>query len=51
MCGSQEGIKPVVIKDTNLAQATFVMKMEKESADKSAEKSAESADSKNMKGM
>lgn len=47
MCGSQEGIKPELIKDTNLAQATFVMKMEKESD----EKSAESADSKNMKRM
>ena len=41
---SEGWIKPELIEDTNLDQVTLVMKMEKESDDKSAEKSAESAD-------
>ena len=47
-------IKPELIEDTNLDQVTLVMKMEKESDDKSAEsaESAEkSADLKNREGM
>lgn len=47
--------KPELIEDTNLDQVTLVMKMEKESDDESAEKSAESAeksaDSKKMKAI
>lgn len=49
---SEGWIEPLLIEDTNLNQVTLVMKMEKESDDESAEKSAESAeksaDSKNM---
>lgn len=41
---SEGWIKPELIEDTNLDQVTLVMKMEKESDDKSAEKSAESAE-------
>ena len=49
---SEGWIKPELIEDTNLDQVTLVMKMEKESDDKSAEKSAEkSADLKNREGM
>ena len=52
---SEGWIKPQLIEDTNLDQVTLVMKMEKESDDNSAEKSAESAensaDLKNRKGM
>ena len=55
---SEGWIKPELIEDTNLDQVTLVMKMEKESAEKSAEsaeksaeKSAESADSKIMERM
>ena len=44
---SEGWIKPELIEDTNLDQVTLVMKMEKESA----EKSAESADSKIMERM
>lgn len=47
---SEGWIKPELIEDTNLDQVTLVMKMEKESDDKSAE-SAESADLKNREGM
>mgnify|MGYP003517674141 FL=1 len=47
---SEGWIKPQLIEDTNLDQVTLVMKMEKESDDKSAE-SAESADLKNREGM
>lgn len=36
--------EPELIEDTNLNQVTLVMKMEKTSAEKSAEKSADSAD-------
>lgn len=50
---SEGWIKPELIEDTNLDQVTLMMKMEKESDDESAEKSAESAeksaDSKKMK--
>lgn len=49
---SEGWIEPLLIEDTNLNQVTFVMKMEKESDEELAEKSAESAeksaDSKNM---
>ena len=45
---SEGWIKPELIEDTNLNQVTLVMKMEKESDDKSAEKSA---DLKNREGM
>jgi predicted HTH transcriptional regulator len=52
---SEGWIKPELIEDTNLDQVTLVMKMEKESDDGSAEKSAESAeksaDSKKMKAI
>ena len=52
---SEGWIKPELIEDTNLDQVTLVMKMEKESDDKSAKKSAESAkksaDLKNREGM
>lgn len=52
---SEGWIKPELIEDTNLDQVTLVMKMEKESDDNSAEKSAESAeksaDSKKMKAI
>ena len=49
---SEGWIKPELIEDTNLDQVTLVMKMEKESDDKLAEKSAEkSADLKNREGM
>ena len=52
---SEGWIEPLLIEDTNLNQVTLVMKMEKESDDKSAEsaeKSAEnSADLKNREGM
>ena len=52
---SEGWIKPELIEDTNLDQVTLVMKMEKESDDESAEKSAESAeksaDSKKMKAI
>ena len=44
---SEGWIKPELIEDTNLAQVTLVMKMEKKSDDKSAEKSA---DLKNREG-
>lgn len=50
---SEGWIKPELIEDTNLDQVTLMMKMEKESDDESAEKSADSAeksaDSKKMK--
>lgn len=36
----RRGIKPELIEDTNLDQETLVMKMRKESDDKSAEKLA-----------
>ena len=39
---SEGWIEPRLIEDTNLNQVTLVMKMEKESAEKSAEKSADS---------
>lgn len=45
---SEGWIKPELIEDTNLDQVTLVMKMEKESDEKSAEKSA---DLKNREGM
>ena len=48
---SEGWIKPELIEDTNLDQVTLVMKMKKESDEKSAEKSAESADSKNIERM
>lgn len=52
---SEGWIEPLLIEDTNLNQVTLVMKMEKESDDESAEKSAESAeksaDSKKMKAI
>ena len=52
---SEGWIKPELIEDTNLDQVTLVMKMEKESDDNSAEKSAKSAensaDLKNREGM
>ena len=38
----RRGIKPELIEDTNLDQVTLVMKMGKESDDKSAEKLADS---------
>ena len=38
----RNGIKPELIEDTNLDQETLVMKMRKESDDKSAEKLADS---------
>lgn len=38
---SEGWIKPQLIEDTNLDQVTLVMKMEKESDDESAEKSAD----------
>ena len=55
MWKSEGWIKPQLIEDTNLDQVTLVMKMEKESDDKSAE-SAESAEKsadlkKNREGM
>ena len=46
MWKSEGWIKPELIEDTNLDQVTLMMKMEKESDDESAEKSA---DSKKMK--
>lgn len=52
---SEGWIKPELIEDTNFDQVTLMMKMEKESDDESAEKSAESAeksaDLKNREGM
>ena len=39
---SEGWIEPLLIEDTNLNQVTLVMKMEKESDDESAEKSADS---------
>jgi predicted HTH transcriptional regulator len=42
---SEGWIEPLLIEDTNLNQVTFVLKMEKESDEELAEKSA---DSKNM---
>ena len=54
MWKSEGWIKPQLIEDTNLDQVTLVMKMEKESDDKSAEsaESAEkSADLKKREGM
>lgn len=39
---SEGWIEPELIEDTNLDQVTLVMKMEKESDDNSAEKSADS---------
>ena len=55
MWKSEGWIKPQLIEDTNLDQVTLVMKMEKESDDNSAEKSAKSAensaDLKNREGM
>ena len=45
---SEGWIKPELTEDTNLDQVTLVMKMEKKSDDKSAEKSA---DLKNREGM
>ena len=45
---SEGWIKPELIEDTNLDPVTLVMKMEKESDDESAEKSA---DSKKMKAI
>lgn len=39
---SEGWIKPELIEDTNLDQVTLMMKMEKESDDESAEKSADS---------
>lgn len=41
------GIKPELLEDTNLDQVTLVMKMEKESDDESAEKSADSKNESN----
>lgn len=41
---SEGWIKPELIEDTNFDQVTLMMKMEKESDDESAEKSAESAE-------
>lgn len=41
---SEGWIKPELIEDTNLDQVTLMMKMEKESDDESAEKSADSAE-------
>lgn len=41
---SEGWIKPELIEDTNLDQVTLVMKMEKESDDKSAESAEKSAD-------
>ena len=38
----EDKLKPELIEDTNLDQVTLVMKMEKESDDNSAEKSADS---------
>lgn len=40
-----------MIEDTNLDQVTLVMKLEKESADKSAESAEKSADLKNRERM
>lgn len=40
---SEGWIKPELIEDTNLDQVTLMMKMEKESDDESAEKSADSS--------
>ena len=48
---SEGWIKPELIEDTNLDQVTLVMKMEKESAEKSAESAEKSADSKIMERM
>lgn len=48
---SEGWIKPELIEDTNLDQVTLVMKMEKESAEKSAESAEKSADLKNREGM
>ena len=48
---SEGWIKPQLIEDTNLDQVTLVMKMEKESDDKSAESAEKSADLKNREGM
>lgn len=49
MWKSEGWIKPELIEETNLDQETLVMKMKKESDDKSAGKSAEKlADSKNI---
>lgn len=41
---SEGWVEPQLIEDANLNQVTLIMKMEKESDDKSAEKSAESAE-------
>ena len=46
---SEGWIKPQLIEDTNLDQVTLVMKMEKESDDKSAESAEKSADLKTGK--
>lgn len=48
---SEGWIKPELIEDTNLDQVTLVMKMEKESAEKSAESAEKSAESKIMERM
>lgn len=48
---SEGWIKPELIEDTNLDQVTLVMKMEKESAEKSAESAEKSVDSKIMERM
>ena len=48
---SEGWIKPEWIEDTNLDQVTLVMKLEKESAYKSAESAEKSADLKNREGM
>ena len=51
MWKSEGWIEPELIEDTNLDQVTLVIKMEKESDDKSAGKSAEKlADSKKHNG-
>ena len=47
---SEGWIKPELIEDTNLDQVTLVMKMEKESDDKSAESAEKSADFSNYGG-
>lgn len=48
---SEGWIKPELTEDTNLDQVTLLMKMEKESDEKSAESAEKSADSENMKRM
>ena len=47
---SEGWIKPELIEDTNLDQVTLVMKMEKESDDKSADSAEKSADFSNYGG-